>query len=70
MRSLVGKTDLKPDTGDVLVHLFESPPLPESRQIPASEETGIRIGLVAGAGYQPATWSDRPDPSRSRAGRE
>ena len=56
VRLFVRNIDLSPDSGDVLIHLFSRPPIPESKQIPASEETGIRIGLVAGAGFEPATF--------------
>ena len=55
-RLFVQKIEVDPDTGDVLMHLFSRPPVPVSRddhkKTPASEETGVRIGLVAGAGTQ------------------
>ena len=44
-----------PGTGEVLMHLFSRPPVPMSRgghkRTPASTETGVRIGMVAGAGF-------------------
>ncbi|MFH1866155.1 MAG: recombinase family protein, partial [Candidatus Eisenbacteria bacterium] len=40
VRLFVRKIDLNPDTGDVLIHLFGSPPLLASKQTPASGETG------------------------------
>ena len=49
VRLFIKKIDLNPDTGDILMHLFGRPPLPASRQTPASGETGVCIGLVAGA---------------------
>ncbi|MCK4914709.1 MAG: hypothetical protein KAS89_00990 [Candidatus Eisenbacteria sp.] len=51
MRLFVKKIDLNPDTGDILMHLFGRPPLRASKQTPASGETGVRIGLVAGARF-------------------
>jgi hypothetical protein len=47
----VKKIELEPDTGDILMHLFGRPPLRASKQTPASGETGVRIGLVAGARF-------------------
>jgi hypothetical protein len=41
-----------PDTGDIQMHLFGCPPMSGSKQTPASGETGVRIGLVAGARYK------------------
>ncbi len=52
VRLFVKKIDLNPDTGDILMHLFGRPPLRASKQTPASGETGVRIGLVAGACYK------------------
>ena len=50
---LVKKIELEPDTGGILMHLFSRrPPLPASKQTPASEETGVCIELVAGARYE------------------
>ena len=51
-RLFVKKIELELDTGDILMHLFSRPPLPASKQTPASGETGVRIGLVAGARYE------------------
>ena len=55
-RLFVKRIDVDPETGDILMHLFGRPPTLPAKQIPASEETGIRIGLVAGAGFEPATF--------------
>ena len=58
-RLFVQKIEVDPDTGEVLMHLFSRPPVPMSRRghkrTPASGETGVRIGMVAGAGFEPAT---------------
>ncbi len=43
---------MDPDTGDILMYLFGRPPAPVPKQTPASEETGVRIKLVAGARYE------------------
>ena len=53
VRLFIKKIDLNPDTGDILMHLFGRPPLLASKQTPASGETGVRIELVAGAGFGP-----------------
>jgi len=54
-RLFVQKIEVDPGTGNVLMHLFSRPPVPVSRggdkKTPASAETGVRIGLVAGAGF-------------------
>ena len=59
-RLFVQKIQVDPGTGDVLMHLFSRPPVPVSRgghkKTPASAETGVRIGMVAGAGFEPATF--------------
>ena len=47
------RIEVDPDTGDILMHLFSRPPLPASKQTPASGETGVCIGLVAGARFEP-----------------
>jgi hypothetical protein len=44
-----------PDSGEVLMHLFSRPPMVAQKEKPVSVETGFRIGLVAGAGFEPAT---------------
>ena len=58
-RVFVQKIEVDPDTGEVLMHMFSRPPVPMSRgghkRTPASEETGVQIGMVAGAGFEPAT---------------
>ena len=58
-RLFVKRIKVDPGTGDVLMHLFSRPPMPVSRggqkRTPASAETGVRIGMVAGAGFEPAT---------------
>ena len=51
----VKKIEVDPDTGDILMHLFSRPPFLAQKGKPASEETGFRIGVVAGAGFEPAT---------------
>ncbi|MFH1688783.1 MAG: recombinase family protein [Candidatus Eisenbacteria bacterium] len=51
VRLFVKEIDLNPDTGDILMHLFGRPPLPASKQTPASGETGVCIGVVAGARF-------------------
>jgi len=50
-RLFVKETELEPDTGDILMHLFGRPPVPSSVQTPTSKETGVRIALVAVARY-------------------
>ncbi len=58
-RLFVKKTDIDPATGDVWMYLFSRPPglaaHAGQKRTPASEETGAAIGLVAGAGFEPAT---------------
>jgi hypothetical protein len=51
----VKKIEVDPEAGDILMHLFNRPPVLAQTRKPASEETGFRIGLVAGAGFEPAT---------------
>ncbi len=48
-RLFVKRIEVDPDTGDILMYLFGRPPVPVPKQTPASEETGVRIRLVAGA---------------------
>jgi hypothetical protein len=50
-RLFVKRIDVDPDTGDILMHLFNRPPFLAQKGKPASEETGFRIGVVAGAGF-------------------
>jgi len=57
VRLFVKTIDLNPDTGDILMHLFGRPTMLASVQTPASKETGVRIELVAGARFAPATSS-------------
>jgi hypothetical protein len=47
-RLFVKRIEVDPDTGDILMHLFSRPPFLAHKEKPASEETGFRIGLVAG----------------------
>lgn len=47
----VKRIDVDPDTSDVWMHLFSRPPSLATKRTPASVETGVRIGLVAGAGF-------------------
>ena len=56
-RLFVKRIDVDPDTGDILMHLFSRPTMLAPMQTPASEKTGVRIGLVAGARFEPATSS-------------
>ncbi len=53
VRLFIKKIDLNPDTGDILMHLFDRPTMLAPMQTPASKETGVRIELVAGAGFEP-----------------
>ena len=50
-RLFVQKIEVDPGTGKVLMHLFSRPPARAEKATPASTETGVRIGLVAGACY-------------------
>ena len=54
-RLFVQKIEVDPGTGEVLMHLFSRPPVAMSRgghkRTPASGETGVQIGMVAGARY-------------------
>lgn len=55
------KIEVDPDIGEVLIHLFSRPPVLASqgghKKTPASAETGVRIGLVAGAGFEADSYS-------------
>ena len=57
-RLFVKNIEVNPDTGDVLMHLFSRPPgiTPKIRTPVSLEKTGVPIGLVAGAGFEPATF--------------
>ena len=61
-RLFVQKIEVDPDTGEVLMHLFSRPPVSVSRgghkKTPASVETGVRIGMVAGAVFVPDSYSE------------
>jgi hypothetical protein len=50
-RLFVKKVDIDPATGDVWMYLFSRPPALLDKRTPASVETGVAIGLVAGACY-------------------
>ena len=54
-RLFVKSIEVDPGTGDVMMHLFSRPPFLAQKGKPACAETGFRIGLVAGAGFEPAT---------------
>ena len=42
--------------GEILMYLFSRPPAAANGKTPASrKKTGVPIGLVAGAGFEPAT---------------
>ena len=62
-RLFVQKIEVDPDTGEVLMHLLSRPPLPMSgrdhKKTPAPAKTGVRIGIVAGAGFVPDSYSER-----------
>jgi len=58
-RVFVKKVEVDPGTGDILMHLFSRPPALAQERTPASEKTGVRIGLVAGAGFG-ADWDKAP----------
>jgi hypothetical protein len=60
-RLFVKKIEVDPDTGDILMHLFSRPPFLAHEEKPAPEETGFRIGLVAGAGFG-ADWERKGEP--------
>lgn len=49
-RLFVKRIEVAPDTGDILMHMFSRPPFLAQKGKPASEETGFRIGMVAGVG--------------------
>ena len=55
-RLFVKKIEAAPDTGDILMHLFSRPSVLKRKGTPASARTGVPIGLVAGAGFEPATF--------------
>ena len=59
-RLFVTRIEVDPATGDVWMYLFGRPPALAPRvgqkRTPASAETGVRIGMVAGAGFEPATF--------------
>ena len=54
-RLFVTRIEVDPATGDVWMYLFGRPPALAPRvgqkRTPASAETGVRIGVVAGAGF-------------------
>ena len=55
-RLFVKRIEVNPDSGDILMHLFARPPAQAKRRTPASKKTGVAIGMVAGAGFEPATF--------------
>ena len=56
VRLFVKRIEVDADKGNVLMHLFGRPPVPITKQTPASKETSVCIELVAGAGFEPATF--------------
>ena len=50
--------ELDPDKGEVLMHMYKLPPALKSsrKRRPASLETGSSFGMVAGTGFEPATF--------------
>lgn len=58
VRLFVKKVELNPETGDIAIRLLSRPPglMMRKRRTPARRETGVPIGLVAGAGFEPATF--------------
>ena len=50
-RLFVKRIEVDPDAGDIQMHLFGRPPLSCPKHTPASGETGVRVGLVAGARF-------------------
>ncbi len=54
-RLFVKRIEVDPASGDVCMYLVSRPPALAQRRTPASQETGVRIGVVAGAGFEPAT---------------
>ena len=58
VRLLVKRVQLNPDTGDIAIRLLSRPPgvMMRKRRTPVRRETGVPIGLVAGAGFEPATF--------------
>ena len=56
-RLFMKQIDLNPDTGDILMHLYSRPPgLLTKNSTPALIKTGVPIGVVAGTGFEPATF--------------
>jgi hypothetical protein len=47
------RINVAPDAGDILMHFFGRPTMLAPMQTPASKETGVCIGLVAGARFAP-----------------
>ena len=58
VRLFVKKVELNPDTGDIAIRLLRRPPgiMMRGKRTPARTEAGVPIGLVAGAGFEPATF--------------
>ena len=56
-RLFVKSIELNPNSGEIDMHLFSRPPaMMPKRKTPASEKAGVPFGLVAGAGFEPATF--------------
>ena len=58
IRLFLKQIELDPDTGDILMHLYSRPAglKAHKKSTPASLETGVPIGVVAGTGFEPATF--------------
>ncbi len=58
-RLFIKKIELYPETGDILMHLFSRPPglfSPPNKGIPGTFVPGMSFDLVAGTGFEPATF--------------
>lgn len=55
VRLFVKKVELNPETGDIAIRLLSRPPgiMTRGKRTPARKETGVPIGLVAGACFVP-----------------
>lgn len=55
-RLFVKNIGVDPDIAHISMYLFGSPTGLKRKGTPASVRTGVPIGLVAGAGFEPATF--------------
>jgi NAD(P)-dependent dehydrogenase (short-subunit alcohol dehydrogenase family) len=55
LRAFVRKIEVNPATGDIVIWLYQRPPGPAKGDAPSGLKGRSNIGLVAGAGFEPAT---------------